>query len=247
MMKTRCHVYLNELRRMTANYPEYVLSALLSIVVIITSLTVVCIFSQYEKKQALQYAYKNTLFMAQYLGIMNQFFIETNQLHHVKCFPVIQEPGVVSCSIVNHKGKILASHGNIDHTAIASTLYRTMQHGQSFSESYDKDMIRIIYPMKKFSRCLGAVILERNISSMSTIIITKSMGPIFLCLLVYIIFCTKIGKFVVISLLRPFQELDESVRIAIKQHQENITIHHNLVEINDLACAFNHLLKNNRY
>jgi len=224
-----------------SSYFKIIIPGLLITMSLISIFTAIIVLNHNQNSQHRQLVYDRGIMLAKYLSEINKHFIENKQYHYIRCFPVIQEPGVNSCCVVNLNGKIIAPDDQVGKQYNSKSLLKAILKGVIVSEYQNNKCMTIFYPIKKFNQVIGCAILNYNINYFKSYILINKI-KLIIVLLILLSFCLITGKFVVNTILIQLKTINEEARIALKKGKNNIILNCSLYEISSLVELLNYML-----
>lgn len=185
---------------------------------------------------------KRRILLARYLSEINRYAVENNEPDKLRVEPVNLEEEVAYAYVVNTDGQVLApleDRGDFLDWAEFSTAVKngaiTVGKGKGGEQV-------VFYPLKVFNRLMAAAVV--GYASGDADLSQSPGGSTGTYALLFILLALG-GVLAALSLklfLKPLKDLEEEVRVALKNNRTGINFRAPYKEIEELAQAFSRLL-----
>ena len=183
------------------------------------------------------------ILLARYLSEINRYAVENNQIDNLRIDPVNMEDGVVYAYLVNTDGQVLApveDRGDfLDWPWFSAALKKgTIDIGVG-----KKNEQIVFYPLKVFNQIKAAAVVGyENGAAHPQAGEGESTGA-YALLFILIALGGLLAALILKAFLKPLRNLEEEVRVALKNNQTQIEFRAPYREIEELVQLFNRMLE----
>lgn len=185
---------------------------------------------------------KRGVILARYLSEINRDSMETGQYDLLRTHPINMEQGVVYSFVIDVTGKILAPVEETGKMLDSPNLGISMKEGRLRVDDGKNNEKVIFYPIKKLNKIIGAAIIGYDIKKAGSISGHDTRVYSFLLFFLLLVLCVILVILLIKVFLKPLQELEEDVGVALKEGRGHLKFDAPYKEIKNLVRVFNRLL-----